>query len=686
MSTEQSFNPDFNPELVEQTKQQIRSLVSEIAQLSRTDIAPQEFYGEFLTRVVSALAAVGGVVWTVEGEGRLTLQYQINLQQTKLREDEEAQARHGRLLHKVLTEGEAILVPPQSGTGEDDEEVANPTDFLLVFGPLKTELEVIGVVEIFQRPDAGLNAQKGYLRFLAQMCDLAADFIKSRQLRHFSDRQVLWSQLEEFARVVHASLDPRQAAYVIANEGRRLIECDRVSVAIRKGRKCKIEAVSGQDVLDKRSNTVRLLGQLATKVVETGDPVWYTGDTSNMAPQVEDAVEEYVDESHTKAVAVLPLGRPLPEDEEDDPDKRKEQEGPIGALIVERIEDARIPETMLHRVDVVCKHSSTALANALEHQSLFLMPLWRWLGKTRWVFQARTLPKTLAIVGAVLVLLLCMVIVPVDFEVKADGTLEPVGRSEVFARVDAVVERVLVKHGDKVREGDLLIKLRSTEIRVKLRQIAGDLAATVEQISAKEWLQKQGRGNMEERNQLAGEIQALREKERSLITQLDLYKQKEKELEVRSPRAGRVVTWDVQELLERRPVQRGQVLMQVADTDGSWQLELHMPEDRMGYIVQTQNDLEKKDLPVTFILASEPGVGHTGTIKEIHYSAEVRGEEGNTVLIKAKIDDSVDRAKFPDLRPGTELKAKVYCGRSSIGYWLFHDLIAFIQSRVLFPW
>ena len=306
MSTEQSLNP----ELIEQTKQQIRSLVNEITQLSRSDIAPQEFYSEFLTRVVSALAAVGGVVWTIEDEGRLSLQYQINLQKTGLRENEEGQLEHGRLLSRVLTSGEPILVPPHSGTGEGDEQGSNQTDYLLVLGPLKTDLETVGLVEIIQRPEAGLSTQKGYLRFLMQMCDLAADFVKSRQLRHFSDRQVLWTQLEDFTRRVHASLDPYLTAYTVANEGRRLIECDRVSVAIRKGNKCRIEAVSGQDLFDKRSNTVRLLGALATKVVETGDPVWYTGDTSDMAPQVEDAVEEYVDESHSKTVAVLPLNRP----------------------------------------------------------------------------------------------------------------------------------------------------------------------------------------------------------------------------------------------------------------------------------------------------------------------------------------------------------------------------------------
>ena len=87
MSTEQSLDPN----LIEQTKQQIRALVAEIAQLAKEDISPEEFYGGFLNRVVSALAAVGGAVWTTNDEGHLALQYQINLQETRLRESEEAQ-------------------------------------------------------------------------------------------------------------------------------------------------------------------------------------------------------------------------------------------------------------------------------------------------------------------------------------------------------------------------------------------------------------------------------------------------------------------------------------------------------------------------------------------------------------------------------------------------------------------
>jgi len=446
MSTEQSLDP----QLIEQTRQQIRSLVNEIAQLARSEVVPEEFHEQFLPKVVSALAAVGGAVWTIN-DGRLGLAYQINLHQTRLQDKPEEQIRHGRLLHKAITGGEGILVPPHSGAG-DDTEAANPTDFLLVLGPVKTDLEVVGVVEVFQRPGAGPATQRGYLRFLMQMCDLAGDFFKSRKLKHYSDRQAMWTQLEEFTRRVHASLDPREAAYTIANEGRRLIECDRVSVAIKRGNRCRIEAVSGQDLFDKRSNTVRLLGDLASAVVAGGEPVWYAGDTSDMAPQVEDAVQEYVDESHSKMVAVVPLFRPRPEptDDQEEEDLRAEPEVAVGALVVEQIEDVRVPERMLQRVDVVAHHSAAALTNATDYHNLFLMPLWRTLGKTRFLIKARTLPKTSFVAGAILAVILFLALWPANFELQGEGTLEPVYRRDVFAGIDGVVKEVWVEHGATV--------------------------------------------------------------------------------------------------------------------------------------------------------------------------------------------------------------------------------------------
>ena len=237
-----SYAQSLSESEIEDARRQISTLIAEIADLSRQNLSPGQFYEQFLGRLVTALAAIGGVVWTATENNQLTLQYQMNLQHTGLLESEDKKQQHGRLLYKVMNNpdvvsGNGVLVPPHSGDGED--EAANATGCLLVFGPLRTDLEMVGLVEIFQRPDVATEVQQGYLRFLLQMCELA-DRLSSRatQLRHFSDRKALWERLGRFHPRRPTPSRARETSYTIANGGRRLIECDRVSVAIRKGNRC----------------------------------------------------------------------------------------------------------------------------------------------------------------------------------------------------------------------------------------------------------------------------------------------------------------------------------------------------------------------------------------------------------------------------------------------------------------
>jgi len=681
MSTEQAIDP----ELVEQTKQQIRSLVSEIAQLARQDIGAQEFYSEFLNRVVSALAAIGGAVWTPSEGGGLQLDYQINLRETELAASDENLQRHGHLLHKVMKTGEPVLVPPHSGEGSD-EKAGNPTSFLLVLAPVKVESETRGVVEIFQRASADVRTQRGYLRFLAQMADLVSDFLRSRQLRQFSDRQALWNQLENFTRAAHSSLDPGETAYTLVNEARRLIGCDRVSIAIKKGRKCYIEAISGQDIIDQRSNTVTLLNRLSTAVVAAGEPVWYSGDTTDMAPQVEEAIESYVDDSHAKNVAVLPLVRARPELEVENESAGET----IGALIVEQIEDSRTRDGMVQRVNVVCEHSSTALGNALQHNRLFLLPLWRTLGKARWVLAARTLPKTIAVLLAIAAAGAALVLVPADFRIQGKGTLQPVHRKEVYAQIDGTVVEIFVEHGSPVKKGQELARMHNSKMDMEYQELLGQKAEADQSLAAaKSRLGEMTRrtrtdaqeSNRDEADRVRGEERQLREKTASLKRQLDLLEEKKKLLVIRSPIDGNVTTWDLRNLLDERTVQPGQELLSVSDGNGPWELEILMPEDQMGYVARAQKEFGHDDLDVTYILANEPGEKHEGKVRDVHLIAEARGEEGNTVMVYVGINKE-DLGDF--LKQGAGVSARVDCGKRPIGFVWFHDLIEFVQSRILF--
>ncbi len=660
---------------LEQTRQHLRGLMHEVEAAVQSDIELNAFYELLLSRTVHALAAVGGAIWTLNSNGQLELSFQMNLDQTRLAESEDAQQKHGRMLRKIVDGGPPRVVEPHSSDGEGQE--GNPTDFLVLLGPMHADKQIEGVLEVFQRAGAPPATQKGYLRFLLQMCGLAGEYLKTHRLRHFHERQSLWARLESFTRTAHHSLDPRAACYNIANEGRRLIECDRVSVAINKGTKCKVESVSGQEIFDNRSNTITLLNKLSTAVCAAGDEVWYTGDTSNMPPQVEKALQEYIDDSHSKTVAILPLRRP-PEDETD---REAEPNPVVGALIVEQIEETKLAEGFRQRVRVVADHSSTALANAVEHNQLFLMPVWRTIGKASWMVKARTLPKTIAIAATIGAIILALCLVPWSFELQGKGTLEPVEKREIFARVTGTVSEILKERGN-VKLGDLLMRIDSTDVKNELERLQGEHDAHVQESNAKVQALNSGQYSEAERKRLKGEIESLNVQIRALEKQIDLVKkEKVAYLDVKSPLDGEIISWQLREKLEGRPVEKGQVLMTVADLQKDWDLEIRMPEERMGHIKQAMAELpEGEAMKVTYIVATDPGVKHFGTVKEVHRSAEVHGEDGNTVLIRVKIN----KDDLKEIRPGAGVTAKLYCGSRPIGYVWFHDVLAFIQSKILF--
>ena len=685
MSSESS---SVDTQYVQATKQQVRNMVAEIAQLAKSDADAAQFYEALLTRAVSALVATGGAIWMLDDEQRLQLKYQINLQGTGLAESEEAQVKHHRLLQHSLKKSEGMLVAPQSG-GQGEEEGANPTDWLLVLGPVTSDRAVRGVIEIFQRPGAGPVTQRGYLRFLLQLCELAGNYLASQKLRSFEDRQTLWGQLEHFTKAVHASLDPLRTAYTVVNEGRRLIECDRVSLAISRGRKCRIEAISHQDTIDRRSNIAVLLSQLATRVVATGEPLWYAGNTEDMPPQVEEAIHHYVDESHAKIVGVLPLLKPVGEKQDEDEDE-PEQDTVVGALIIEQFDQASLSDRVRKRVEVVKDHAASAMTNALEHDGIFLMPVWRTIGKWRWIVRAKTLPKTAAIASLIGILILALILIPIDFEIEARGQLQPADRQDIFVEEGGLIDKIYtdIQHGTPVQKGQPLLKLSSLDLEGQLTDIQGQLNATGEQLR---WINNSLAGGsddlpLSERHRLRGQLMQLKKTSQSLRKQLDVLLEKEKRLVIKSPMSGEIVTWDVRQRLYWRTVEPGQIVLSVAQPKNDWELELEVPDDKIGYIAEREVELaaEKpsREIQVTYILATEPDREMDGTVKEIQQTAEVRKDQDNTVLILVNIDrDSIDPEQ---LRMGTSVSGKLDCGRRSIGFVLFHDLIAWIQTKILF--
>lgn len=664
-------NPTSTTQLpaTDEAWQDIEDSLDEIARLAKTGLPVRQFHGELLERLVRSLAALGAAVWTTDSAGQLRLAYQLHLEDTLLTVDEAAQQHHHRLLVQVLQTGQAQLLTPHSG----DDEARNPTSLLLLLGPLMAGGKAFGVVEIFQRPESRAELLQGYLQILTAACELASDFHRERALRDMADRDSFWQELRLFSERVHASLDLDTTAMMIANEGRRLIAGDRVSVVVRRGAGYRLAAVSGVDTFHPRATVVRLLESLVRLTVASQEILWHPGDNAPRAPQMEAALDAYLDESHARFLAVVPL--------RDSSQRSSEAALPHGALVVERFTDPA-DDGLRTRLAAVCPPAATALRNAWEFTGIPLLPILRAVRRAGWYGRWEQLPKTLTAAVLLLAAGLVLALVPADFSIAARGELQPQRRYQVFAPTDGVVSVLAKGQGESVREGEALIVLTNPKLDLEFTEVVGKRRTTEEQLAAVRAARLRNDPaavNARDRFDLTAQEEQLKEKLTGLEQQYQILSQQRRQLEVRSPTRGQILTWDIERSLAARPVQRGEKLLTVADLEGAWEVELRIDDDQAGHVLTALGELGPP-LHVSYILATNPGVPYEGQLRELATATEV--DDTGHAKVGAIVD--IADATPAQRRPGATVIVKIHCGRRALGYVWFRPLFEAWQSRWLF--
>ena len=680
----------IDPGLLEQTKNQIRKLVAEIAELAESDIQPTEFHIEFLNRVIAAVAASGGVLWLTDGRGGLKLQHQVEFRQTGLLDNRQKAQPHDALLGVMLQASQPQIIPPGAAV-EGMPNAGNPTSFSLILAPLLVDKQCVGLVEIMMDPTRRAATQKSTLRFVSDLCDLAAQYLKNRQMRQMVSQQKLWGQLENFTHAIHNSLDLRETAYAVANDGKRLVGCDRFSVAMKIGGRMSIEAVSGQEIVEHRANLIREMTKLCKVVAHTGEDLVYTGTTEGFPPEVRDALEVYVDESGAKSVIVTLLHKP-----ESEPGKDKDI---YGCLVAEQIGDEMAPTDAQARAEVVSRHASTALWNAQEHDKIFMLPLLKAIGSPWRFFRGRTLAKILGVLGAILGVILVMAFVPWELTIEGKGSLLPESRRTTYAPIQGIVAEVLVDHEQEVKAGQPLVRLENKELEKEYRKLIGEKAEAATKLQ-NIVSQLTHLKNPDERLQLQGEKDQAEIKLESIENQLSILKDQQKMLEVTAPIDGIVTTWETKKTLLNRPVDVGTELIQIAGIQGKWIMEVEVPDDDMAPILATRAKLNRdiksgtasKDdhIKAFFVTMTDPEHRYEGYVQRIAGKADtVEGK--HTVKVTVAFDDAVKadymrRNDISTLRPGAEVRARVRCGDARLAYVVFRDVIQVWHETVLFRW
>ena len=654
-------------------QQRVQNLAKEIEQLASRGLPPQQFFSQFLEKLVTAVAAQAGAIWVIE-QGRFQPYCDVGLVSTGIQESAVTRSFHQLLLREVASNGQTRTIHT-----DDEPQMGVSGRHLLVLAALRVNGSCWGVVEIFQRPDVPTAARAGYLQFVEQMAGYASMYLERAEVSpppaSAAKRD---DELGRFGLQLQRSLLLREVAAVAANDSRTLVGCDRVSVILQRGQQIEVHAVSGQESINRRANLVKTMVHLSREVIQSGVSVKYTGATDSFPPQVKERLADFVQESGARMVFVIPLRTPTALIDPDSKDRTQRQPAQVfGCLLLEQFSQSEPTRELTERLDLLSAHASAALHNAQLYQAIFLLPLWRSLGHvTDWLHGRRLLKLLVAM--AVITAVTCMLVfVKIDFRIEGDGRLMPVLRREIFVPYDGEVIDVLVSSGERVEAGQLLIKLRNNELRSQLiatesqreekrKLLAALLAERDEAIAGK---------TGERGNRVEGDLAKTRVELHGLERQLQVLNERERLLSVTSPIAGVVSTFEIDQLLRHRPVRRGEILLEVMDDTGPWQIELNVAEHRTGHLFRAQA-ATAGPMPIEFLLVTAPEQTYQASLKEVGTRVVTSEDNRPVVEVIASLGEDQKLAR----RIGAEVRAKLHCGRSSLGYVLFGDVIEFIQK------
>ncbi|AWM41962.1 hypothetical protein GobsT_69060 [Gemmata obscuriglobus] len=711
---------------------QIEEAFETAGRLAGSALPPTDFYREFLNRTLSAIDAPAGAVWLRTPQGFLQLACQENIDKMGLDARRGGRQCHNEVLRQVFQAAppRPVLLEPNGrmapGPGEPGPvPPANLTDHFALFAPIVTpEKQTLGILEVFQDAVHDPRMYPTFLNYAFQMAGYASQYHSFSNARVAAGIEKTYTQVESFARHIHSSLNPTEVAYHVANEGRKLIECDRLCVGVRHDRKrVTVEAVSGADVVEKASTHVRRLRLLMQAVLQWGETLTFKGEKDpGLPPDVSHALDDYLHESQPKLLIVQPI-----RDE-----REKDSAKPArGVLVMEVFNPPEQTEALVQRFEIVAKHAAPALYNAAEMKRVPLKFLWWPIAKVQEGLGGKSRFITAGIVLLVVVLATVMALVPAPLRVEAKGQMLPVEIAKIYPPREGVVRDIRAKPGQRVNPNYELVTLSSDQLSEEYNRARGEwleqnmlIGEYNKQIQSsppeadKRRIEADRSVAEGRRDKARGDMEALDQQYNRVSTDPSAKGQAHGRgpgfFRANAPdfgslaRAGgdqwTVLNNDNRESLLGRTMRPNEEMLRIAHLEGPWHLELKIPQRNVGQVLRAFADPAqhltdpdrggRKYLEVDVILRSQAATQYKGRLYREDLMAEAvpnknehdENEPVVTAYVKLNID-GIDPDKWiprEQLTTGLEVNTRIRCGDHALGYTLFHGVWEWFYEKVIF--
>ncbi len=739
-------NPRSAPKLLEldaaaiaQTKVQIGKLVAEIAELTKTCEAPSVFYAAMLCRLVTAMAGSGAGVWQRLDDGSWRLLQAFTLPESlvsdldnhdlnddqaspvqvvdrlatlvdseldsnptgtrtrskskqsedkRLAEDSRPRTRgptpeHLALLDCVAREQQPILVPP-GDIAVGGDRPTNPIQQCLIYSPIPVEAALGRFwLQVVQPPSGGVATQRGFLRFVAQIADLTADFLKTYRLRQFENEQRLFAAAKRLLNDAAKPGDAKAKLSILVDQLRELTGADQVILVQRAYgyQSWQISIASGLNDFDARSEGSQCLAELIQWITRQWPHhrPWVSfssdrraNDSNHDQLNIGDGLprERFLSMFSAAAVAWLPLFGGT----------SKKPNG-VGCVLywswpAKRPENAAL-EQLAERAQTLGRLGLDAirpaqLQNAIDRSERKSQSLG---GRAIHCLQSRWGRFAMATAA-----ILCISSIPVPLRIVAPATLQPSNQFRHYAPMDARITKVHVDYGQSVTAGQVLLELEDRQ----LSNLLDD--AVSQQLKSKERRRdieaRLLRGDHlpnDTRYELEGELETLRALTSNEQLRIESLRKQMELLTIRAAKDGVVATWNARQMLQDRPVRVGQILLMIHQPNGPWSADTRLNQQDVGKFLKTV----RQGMPMAHCaLASHPNQSIPAIYQPDASTAMISASQDNSHESTLCVKFAIPVGELPQRNAGSSARVTIDIGQGPLAWSVFGDAMVSLWAKV----
>jgi len=414
---------------------------------------------ELLPIIASKFAEILNVqaanVWMVGGDQNLVLSHSSGfdpaVQQGSVQRTGEGIAA------EVSDSGEALLIdsPEDPRLQRRNAGIESGAAFSLMVAPIIDRESLVGVVEAVNHMD-GRVFNEDDLSLLNAICETAAGALHNASLLQAERKVEILETLVTVSHEITSTLNLERMLQTIVNAPQAVIPYERAAIALDQRGRFKLSAITGLAQVNADAPEIAPLNDVLQWASLSQEEIHVRQHGEEIdAPREETKAKfhKYFAETGMRAFHSFPL---------------TDDTGRVGILSVESSDPDFLTSAQLEILKVLAGQATVALRNAQIYKEVpFISILEPVLEKKRKFMAMEKRRRTFSLSMAAAVVLL-LVIVPLPMRVEGDAVVAPVGRAQVQPQVQGVIQKVLVREGERVTRGQLLAEMEPWEYRSAL--------------------------------------------------------------------------------------------------------------------------------------------------------------------------------------------------------------------------